>query len=165
MISRPRHAHFIIGGALVASGVWQLYACTDHSQLPAVSYLHYTSHPHQKIRKARVGLDKRPNQSQTRANKTKPEQKMTRAPDNHFFLKPEVACNVFLIINLHLNNLIFSDQNNKTKTEHQSLPVLLMQARLSIMYLLGSSCSARDGILPRTGPVCYLWPATGNTCR
>jgi hypothetical protein len=62
------------------------------------------------------------NQSQQDQTRAKADQR-TRGP---LFLKPEVAGNVFSIMNLHLSNQLFSNQNNRTKPEHQSLPVLLM---------------------------------------
>jgi hypothetical protein len=81
---------------------------------------------HQENRKALVGLATRPNQSQTRANQTRPDQKDDQSTRGPLCPKPEVAYNVFFIMNLHLNHQVFSDQNNKTKPEHQSLPLLLM---------------------------------------
>jgi hypothetical protein len=81
---------------------------------------------HQENRKALVGLATRPNQSQTRANKTRPDRQDDQTARGPLCLKPEVAHNVPFIINLHLNLQFFSNQNNKTKPEHQSLPVFLM---------------------------------------
>jgi hypothetical protein len=86
-----------------------------------------TNAPHQENRKALVGLATRPNQSQTRANKTRPDRQDDQTARGPLCLKPEVAHNVPFIINLHLNLQFFSNQNNKTKPEHQSLPVLLMR--------------------------------------
>jgi hypothetical protein len=70
-------------------------------------------------------------QDQTRAKpeQTRPDQtnRMTRVPEDH----PEVAHNAPFIINSHLNHEMFSNQNYKTKPEHQSLPVLLMHCSIS----------------------------------
>jgi hypothetical protein len=82
--------------------------------------------PHQENQKALVGLATRPNQSQARANKTRPDQQDDQSARGPLCLEPEVAQNVFFVINLCLNHQFFSDQNNKTKPEHQSLPLLLM---------------------------------------
>jgi hypothetical protein len=73
---------------------------------------------HQENRKALVGLAARPNQSLTRANQTRPDQKDDQSTRTPLCLKPEVAHYVFSIINLHLNHHFFSNQNNQTKPEH-----------------------------------------------
>jgi hypothetical protein len=62
---------------------------------------------HQENRKALVGLATRPNQSQTRANQTRPDQKADQSTRGPLCLKPEVAHNGFFIMNLHLNHEVF----------------------------------------------------------
>jgi hypothetical protein len=96
--------------------------------------------PHQENRKALVGLAARPSQSQTRANKTRPDQQDDQSARGPLCLKPEVPHNVFSIIISHLNHQFFSNQNNKTKPEHQSLPVELLSVRLGD----GSTFSCSD---------------------
>jgi hypothetical protein len=81
---------------------------------------------HQENQKALVGLATRPNQSQTRADKTKPDQKDDQSTRGPLLLKPEVVHNAFFSMKLALNHRFSPNQNNKTKSEHQSLPVLLM---------------------------------------
>jgi hypothetical protein len=109
---------------------------------------------HQENRKALVDLATRPNQSQTRAKKTRPDQQDDQSARGPLCLEPEVAHNVSLVLNVCLNHQFFSDQNNKTKPEHQSLPLLLMQAGNAQMvaetsrqgcdaeYLIGSATAA-----------------------
>jgi hypothetical protein len=78
---------------------------------------------HQENQKALVGLATGPNQSQNRANKTRPDQQDDQTARGPLCLKPEVNHNVPFIINSHLNHQFFPNQNDKTKPEHQSLPV------------------------------------------
>jgi hypothetical protein len=84
----------------------------------------------------------KPEPNQSRQDQTRPkDNQSTRAP---LFLKPEGACNVFFIINLRLNNQFFSSQNNKTKPEHQSLPVLLM------------ACHRQHGLQPQSRSMSFI---------
>jgi hypothetical protein len=104
------------GIGVVVTGVWGVW---QHAPGFAVG----PRPSHQENRKALVGLATRPNQSQTRANKTRPDRQDNQMARGPLCLKPEVAHNVPFIINSHLKHQIFSNQNNKTKPEHQSLLV------------------------------------------
>jgi hypothetical protein len=68
---------------------------------------------HQENWKALVGLATRPNQSQTRANKTRPDQQDDQTARGPLCLKPEVAHNVAFIINSHLNDQIFPTRTTR----------------------------------------------------
>jgi hypothetical protein len=74
---------------------WHVLSCWGgagcrHRRVRARCCVHWCGH--QENRKALVGLATRPDQSQTRANKTKTDQKHDQSTRGPLFLKPEVGC-------------------------------------------------------------------------